>query len=934
MTTEPVDNQFDSIKAVTHHSVLIENIMTFGAKKPLLSFCIIICLTVIAFFGALQLKMNTSTDSMLNSNDPSLLIYQEVIKEFGSDNITLIHFQHPKLFSVEKLKILEDITYALQDLEEVESVDSLFTTISIRDSEWGLEINPLINATPETAAEAAIIKDNALYSPLLRKTQLSDDGTKAAIMVTLRPSFRDAEFTRNVYLKIEQAIAPLRSEFDQVFQVGNPRIDTDFATGIFADMPKLAPFGIGALALSLILLLRTWLGVFIPLVTASLSIIWTAGLLGYLGIPINLLISIVPTLAIVIGSTEDTHMLSAYLQGLEENKQVRFASIRFMAIHVGLPIFITSITTMIGFLANVLSDITLISHFGIASSLAMLTNLIATILVLPLLLSIMGPRKSNMVIDMEHSSHWMAHFVRFLENMTRYKQKPILIGSALIVICFGFFATQITVSNDPLSFFKADNSIVHDSQLLHENLAGMQVFFITVQAAQNKDFKDPAELQKLELIQQALLNQGIYDKIISINDYLKLVNREMHQADAEFYRLPDSRNLVEQYLMLFQRNDIERVLSSDTKRANFIVRHNISNSSELNGYLAELKTNITAVLAPNQTFSLTSKNLLINQAAESLFIDQQKSLIILVLVVCVLISFLYSSFTAGLIALIPNLIPIVVMFGTMGLLNIPLNPGTALVSVIAIGIAIDDTIHILSTYNKECRIDGDQEAAMIRAIRLEASPVISTSLALAAGFFSHIFSSFHIITQFGLLSALTMLVAMLSDLLVTPVLFKHIRLASLLEVIELKVGEQVLKHCPIFAEMSRFEIKQIILLSNVLEYQAGETVIQQGDLGDKLYVILRGQAGIFINNHSQETMITNLEWGGVFGEAGYAAKIPRTASIKVPTSSEPLQVIVLNQEKVKKSLRFYPRLHAKLNHNISKLLAQRLAESNQRLAAL
>lgn len=912
-------------KSVEYDSQLIERIMTFSARKPLLSCLFLLCLSLISLGGLSELKLDTSTDSMLSVHDPMIPVYNEVIKEFGSDNISLIHFQHPQLFSIEKLKILEDVTYALQDLAAVEKVESLFTTISIRDSEWGLEIAPLINSFPETEEELATIKDNALYSPLLRGNQLSADGTKAAIMVTLRPSFRDPEFSSQVYQQLEATIAPLRSEFDQVFQMGTPRIDHDFSTGIFADMPKLAPFAFSSLILCLIVMLRTWLGVFLPLLTAALSILWTAGLLGYMGIPVNLLISILPTLIIVVGSTEDTHMLSSYLQGLNETKQNRFLSVRFMATRVGLPIFLTSFTTIVGFLSNTLSDITLIKHFGMASSLAMFANLIATVLVLPLFLSWIGPKKSEITEDIVDSGHWLAGIITGLERLTQYHEKKILYLFALCSLCCMALMTQISFNNDPLSFFKSENKIIADSQVLHENLAGMQVFFLTLHAPLNTDFKDPLQLQKIEKIQQTMQQQGVYDKITSINDYLKLVHREMHQGQAEFYRLPESRDLVEQYLLLFQRNDIERVISADAKRVNLIVRHNISNSSLLNEHLTQLKQQIEQFNAGGR-YSLTSKNLMINQAAETLFVNQQQSLVLLILVVCVLIAFLYSSITAGIVALIPNIIPILVMFGAMGLLNIPLNPGTALVSVIAIGIAIDDTIHILSTYNRECRLDGDQNAAMNRAIRSEAIPVISTSIALAIGFFSHIFSSFHIITQFGLLSALTMLVAMLTDLLLTPILFKRIRLVSLLDILEFKMGKLNFDRSPLFADMSRMEIKRMILLSQVNEYKAGETVIQQGKADDTMFVILQGRVEVIVEYDGQEKKIARLaRKGDTFGEAAYAANVPRTASVRVTKDSEPLRVILLNQEKVSATLRFYPRLHAKLNHNISKLLAQRLA---------
>jgi len=915
-----------SNKSVQLHSVAVECLMTFSARKPWLSLLIIMFFSFLSVLELPQLKLDTSIDSMLNKNNPDMQIYQEVMQNFGSDNITLIHFAHPNLFSVQKLQQLEHVVHELESLEMVEKVESLFNSLSIRDSEWGLEINPLISELPTTAAEADRIRQNAIYSPLLKGNQLSNDATKTTLMVTLRTDLHNSAASKDIYQIIERIITPTRGEFQQVFQIGNPRIDVEFSTGIASDMITLAPYGIGVLVFSLVLMLRTWMVVWLPLVTAGISILWAAGILAYFNIPINLLIGILPTLVIVIGSTEDTHMLAAYLQGLKQNPQQRFPSIRFMAIHVGLPIFITSFTTIVGFLSNTTSDISLIHDFGIASAIAMFTNLCATILLLPLLLNLVGPKNSKISFNLHADTGLIAAVVRGIEKIINKYQILVITITSIIVVLFGFFSTQLSASNDPLSFFKSGNALITDSEILHDNIAGMQLFFVTVHASHKTDFKNPIELNKLDLIKQIMQQQGAYDHITVVTDYLKLVNREMHQAQPQFYKLPDSRNLIEQYLMLFQRHDLERVLSGDAKTANFLVRHNISDSAALNKHLTELKQQVNELLGDKNKFYLTGKNLMINQAAETLFISQQHSLVILILIIGILMALLYSSITAGLVALIPNIIPVIIMFGTMGLLGIPLNAGTALVSVIAIGIAIDDTIHILSTYNRECRLDGDQHAATTRAIRAEALPVIATSLSLAAGFCTLVLSDFHVITQFGLLSALTMIVAMLTDLILTPILFKRIRLVSLWDVVALNIGEQVLTQSIIFASMSRFEIKRVILLSQVLEYQAGETVIQQGETGDKLFIILQGQTEILIQKPDCEKRIASLSWGEVFGEAGYAGDVTRTATVRVPLNTEPLRVIVLNQAQTQTAMRFYPRLHAKLNHNISKLLAQRLLE--------
>ncbi len=917
-------------KYIEHHSGFIENIITFGARKPIITALIVFIITIITSYGLLNLKIDADPDSLINNSSPMIPLYQAVVKEFGSDNIVLVHYQGDDIFSQKKLKLIDEAAYQLKKLPSVEKVESLSTILSIRDNGSGLEINPLINTYPETKEEIATIKNNALYSPLIRNELLSEDGTKAALIITLKPSFHESEFNRTAFTQIEGIIKPLRIEFSHVFQIGTPRINSDLINGLFEDILLITPLDVGVLMITLILMLRVFWAAFIPMTTSVISVIWTFGILGYCNIPVNLLVAVLPGLIIVIGSTEDTHIVAAYLQGLKiDNTGQRFPAIRYMAAHVGVPIFITSFSTIIGFLSNAITDMTLIRDFAIASSIGMLVTAVSTLLIAPLLLSIVGPTTTESVIEHDDPKSWKAGFVRFVVNAVEFNKGKILGITTIIVLIFSGFALQITASNDPLAYFNKDHQLIIDNEMAHQSLAGMQVFNFTIEAAANTDFKNPKELEKLDAIQKAMLKAGTFDKVTGITDYLKLVNQEMHQSDKNFYTLPNSRDLVEQYLMLFQRSDLERVISSDARRANFIVRHNMSDSNVLNTEIASLKIQLKEILGDNNRFYLTGKNLMTNEAADSLFSGQGYSLLLAIGAFSIIMTFLYSSVIAGLMSMIPNVIPIVLMFGVMGMFGIPLNPGTAMVAVIALGIAIDDTIHIFSTYNRECRVDGDQNAAAVRSIGMEALAVMATSFSLAAGFFTLQFSSFQFVGQFGILAGLTMLIAMITELLLTPVLLKNIRLVGLWDVIALDLDKEALRKTEIFEGMTPFQIKRVILLSKMREYQPNEIVVQQGSEGSELFIILSGTADVFYQEGDNKKLLTQLGWSDSFGEVGYAGNVTRTATVSVTADSELFRVVMLNQDQVESAMRFYPGLHAKLNGNISKVLARLLAGKNR-----
>jgi len=265
----------------------------------------------------------------------------------------------------------------------------------------------------------------------------------------------------------------------------------------------------------------------------------------------------------------------------------------------------------------------------------------------------------------------------------------------------------------------------------------------------------------------------------------------------------------------------------------------------------------------------------------------------------------------------------------MGLFGIPLNPGTATVAAIAVGIAIDDTIHLMTRYGDICRTEPDQFKASILTMRAEAVPVISTSIALAFGFSTLLFSSFNIILQFGTLAAATMIFALYSDLLVSPILLRKVRLVGMWDIVAMKINTKVLIESPLFRDMSTYQIKKSILLSQMHEFQKDDLIITQGEKTQNMYVVLSGEVDVVREDAGKELKIQTLGVGEVFGEVAFAGKIERTASVR---ANGPSEIMSIDSENIQQSLRFYPRIGKKLFENISRILSLRLSQANKSLA--
>jgi len=899
-------------------------LLMVGLNHRLVAFLLLLLVTSVAAMGLSRIIVDTGFDSMISHTDPKIPVYDRVAEEFGSDNRTIVYIRDTKLWTPSKLAALESLHYALEEIDFVERVDDLFTLRSIRGSEGKVESRILLAEAPPDEKSAEQARAAALYNPLIVGNYLSRDGTVTAMVVTLRNDYEDKRTDHKINETLEHVIRPSRSVFQEVFQVGGPRINSELKATLFDDLARLGPLSAAVLVAAILLFLRSGFAAIVPLVTSGIAIVWTFGMMGWTGIPLNILSAMLPTLVVVIGSTEDTHMIASYFSGVSRMvEDHRSAATHFMMKHMGVPLILTVLTTAMGFASNMFSGMGIIRDFAVAATFAILANGVITIVLVPILLSLMGPVSRRLMEKKNRKPGIAGIFVGVFDFTNRRFPRVMLGLTALLCGFFIYHLSGLYVTNDPLSYFRQDRPLIQDIRKIHTDLSGMKLFFISLESELDKAFLEPSNLEKLTAIQEFVEKQAIFDRSISLADHLSLINREFNDGDPEAYQVPDRRELVAQYLLFFHRRDIESYVSHDYKRANIVVRHNVGDSNTLNQHVRELEEVVAHIAGNRIKAHVVGENLMVNAAADDLMVAQVKSLIILLCVIFFIMSAMFTSFTGGIISLIPNLIPIILMFGLMGLLKIPLNPGTAMVAVIAIGIAIDGTIHLLARYNDLCRRTSDYRWAVRKTVQEESTPMVATSLALALGFGILLKSNFTIIAQFGALSAATMLFALFANLLVTPIIMSRIRLVGLYQIVALSMHRDVLEKSPLFRGMSNYQIRKAILISELNEFGKGDLLVEQGTFGRNMYLIISGEAEVVRRSGGTESRVAILGPGQVLGEIGYIRKTRRTADVRALSH---LEVLRFDYRKIRKDLKFFPYIVANLNFNISCILGERLAD--------
>lgn len=900
----------------------MRKLMIWSQNHPWPVIIAVLIITVLAGLKIPALRVDASAEGMMIQGDPEQDYYHETLDKFGTDNITVIYVEDDNLFSPDQMTALDELAFAMEELPSVDKVESLFTVTNFKGEDGALSTAPLVDWLPETQEEADQIKTDALRNPVLVNNVVSPDGRSTAINLFVEGDPNDPEYNTKFSRAVDEKIEELGGSFDRVFQLGNSYTKRLISENIMGDQIRLVPFSALILLGTLWIMMRTPSAPILPIITAGTSVLWTMGFMGLINVPLNILTVIVPSLIIVIGSTEDMHLLSEYMEGLE-HKGAKDAALHYMAGKTGTAVMLTAMTTFLGFLSITLNQIVILKQFGIAASFGLLINPILTCMVAPVYLRLFGPKKAK-----EHKTGATDRLIQFLGGRIihlihghKWKTFSAIFGTAVVLALFTF---NVKVDNDLLGFFKPSSDIRVRSDVLHENICGAQPFYIRINGYEKDTFKNPDYLKVVSDIQDFMAEKGWFDKTISLADYMSMIHCEMNDGDEAFRKIPENPGLIPQYLLFLQRDEIERFVTPDYSEVNILVRHNLSSSYELKEALTELRAFMDKTVPPQFAVGLTGENILVNKAADSMATGQAQSLSLLLVIIFILMSFLFLNFKAGFLSLIPNIFPIMLFFGIMGIFDIALNTGTAMVAAIAIGIAVDDTIHFMTRYHKEMKQLQCQSAAMEVCIRSEIKPVFSTSVALALGFAVVCMSSFIPVINFGFLSALVMIFALLGDMFITPILLSSTQLITLWDMVALSLNADVVEKSPLFKGLKKGQVKKIILLGEIREAEPGVRAVTAGEEGSSMFLLLEGA----VNVQAEGSTIATLNPGDIFGEIALVNPGPRSADV---IATEPLKYIEISWQGLQNMQKRFPRLAGKIFLNLASVLGDRLVQTDKKL---
>ncbi|MGD9302461.1 MAG: MMPL family transporter, partial [Desulfobacterales bacterium] len=891
---------------------LFREMFVWILSRPVIVLLMIAAITIIFAWRLPDLSFKTSIYDLQIKDLPETAQYNSFKKIFGSDEIIRVVIKAKNVFDPVTFRKVEQLAETAAAIEGVRRVISL----------------PGIKKAVDLSGKWSMQKFSDLVVPvdLFRKNLISTDHQTTALTLVLK---NDAD-SDNVISSVRQLLDDSPSDL-KLYQIGMPLVSEALVKFTQKDFFRLPPLTFVLIACILFFLFRKVQYVFLPLASMGLALIWTFGCMTYFGIPLSMLTMIVPVFLVAVGTAYCLHIVSEYLTCQRETNSPIEAVTKTYT-NIALPTALAVLTTAIGLGSLLVNRISAIQEFAIFSCFGIFSILIIVMTFLPAALSFIplpakGPQKRR------YTTTFFKRFIDKIIDLNLNHQKIVLpvIGVVVLICLIGIF--RIRVETNPVGYLKDRTPVKNNFNDIYQKLSGSFPINIVMGQSAADYFEDPQHLADISRMQEFLVTLPGVDKTLSFADYLKLVNYVLNRFESQYYTLPvenfEVRMLMNNYSTILGEDMLTRFVNPDFSKANILLLTHISSSREF----LEIRDKTLAFAQQNFTkdlsWEVTGLGMVIAASSHQLTIGQIKSLSITMILVFGIMFVLFLSSKVGFIAIVPNLFPIIINFGIMGWLGIELSMVTSLIASIAIGLAVDDTIHYLARYNREFRKDLDDERAIRDTLHHVGRPIIFTTITICIGFSVLVFSSFKPTAIFGVMMVITSLSALVGDLILLPSLIRHVELVTLWDLVRLKLGKEPRMGIPLFNGLSRTQVHYILMAGSLTQIEADEVLFHKGDSSNSMYTIISGTMDVFDPVRDDELelqpesriLINQLKTGDVLGEMGFLRSAPRSATV-IATSQ--VELLKINWKMVKRLQWLYPPTAHKFFLNLMGIICDRL----------
>lgn len=725
-------------------------------------------------YGGQFLGFSTNYRVFFSDDNPQLQQFEALQNTYiREDNITFV-FRPDKgtVFRADLLEALQEVTDEAWKIPFTTRVDSLTNfQNSYAYGEDDLIVEDLVpKGTPLDSADLERIEKTALGEPLLLDRLISPDGRTISINVTVTLPLESETETPTAMAAARALAEQFRAENPDVelALTGSVALNNAFSESAENDIKTLVPLMYGILLLVMVVLLRSFAGTVATLLVIAFSAMTAMGLAGWLGINLTPPSAIAPTIILTLAIADSIHILITMLGSMRKGMPKHEAIIESLRVNFA-PVFLTSITTAIGFLSLNFSDAPPFRDLGNISAMGVMAAWLYSILLLPAMMAILPIRVK--VRDAAQSSV-MERFAGFVVT----NRLAVFLASAAVVVVLAAMVPRIELNDQFVKYFDETIEFRRDTDFAMEHLSGIYQAQWSLPAGESSGISNPDYLKATEDFSNWLRARPEVVHVLTITDIFNRLNKNMHADDPSYYRLPDEKDLSAQYLLLFEMSlpyglDLNNQINVDKSSTRMIATLENIATSELRALDQEAKEWLQANMPKAQAVDASGPFVMFAYISQRNIEGMLVGTFAAFLLISLCLTAALRSIKLGLISLVPNLVPPIMGFGVWALLVGEIGLASSVVTATALGIIVDATVHFLSKYKRARVVRSENPEQAVRyAFSTVGTALWVTSAILVAGFAVLSLSAFEINSALGQLTAITLVMALIADFLLLPAL--------------------------------------------------------------------------------------------------------------------------------------------------------------------
>ncbi len=743
-------------------------------------------LLIVSFMGTKKIIIKTSFDDYFVEGDPMLLKTNEFKSIFGNDYYVAVLVKNDNLFTSKNLELIRELSNELLDsLSYAEKITSLTDIEFMVGSEEGVAIEQIVpDVIPVDTKSLLEIKDKAFSKPNIAKKLVSKDGTMSWIMVKLRPFPPETEWKKYSTIgpdmltgkETESIINKSKYRAITPNAAGMPFMNYEKVQYLKGEMGRLMLIACISAIIIMILITRSLRDVIAPLFITVSGIIIAFGIIGWSNLFIDMsTATIALILAFAVSVAYNIHLYNYFKTRFLQTGNRKESAIDTLS-ETGWPILFSALTTLAAMLSFLAMEIVPMRAMGINSALCLLSVLLTSIFITPIIYSF----GKNTIIKKEYKKSIegkLSNKFASLGSWVLVKWKPILIIAGLVTIIgsIGLFKIEPAFDVERSMGWKVPYAS-RFLQLCKTELGSMYSYDLMIVLPNVGDAKNPENLNKLNQIAELAEKYKLTKRHNSILDIIKDLNCTLNNNNPQYYSIPNSADMVAQLLLLYENaggTESEYWMDYDYKRLRLQIEIGVYNSNEAESEMMDIQEKARTIF-PNAKVSVVGNLPQFTVMQQYIVKGQMWSLLLSVIIVGIILMLAFGNWKLGLIGMIPNIAPAILVGGLMGWFNYPLDMMTATLIPMILGIAVDDTIHFINHGHLEYERQSNYNLAVIKTFSIVGTAIIMSTIIISTTFAGFTFSDAIQNRNFGILAISGMLSALLADLFITPILFKYL----------------------------------------------------------------------------------------------------------------------------------------------------------------